>query len=236
MFAKIGENLRQPKPFYSIFVVELWERFGYYGMQAILVYYMIQKLGYTDETSFNVWSALVALVYGFNVIGGYVGDHYFGIKRTIVLGALVLAIGYFLLGIPNREVMFMGMGLIAAGTGLFKVNPASLLSKCYTEGDPRIDGAFTLYYMAINIGSMLSMLLVPILAVHFGWSVGFWACSAGLVITVIYFLWTSRWMQHIDSPAGLKSINLFRLLLRIIHFISSLYNIRLASSISPSEY
>ncbi len=210
MLVKIGENLRQPKPFYVIFVVEMWERFGYYGMQAILVYYMIQKLGYRDADSFNIWSAMVALVYGFTVIGGYVGDRYLGIKRTIVLGALVLAIGYFLLGIPNAGVMFAGMGLIAVGTGLFKVNPSSLLSKCYADKDPRIDGAFTLYYMAINIGSMFSMLLVPVIATHFGWSVGFWTCSAGLVVTVIYFLVTSSWMKHIDSPVGLAPMKVLR--------------------------
>jgi POT family proton-dependent oligopeptide transporter len=210
MFVKIKENLHQPKPFYVIFMIEMWERFGFYGMQAILVYYMIQKMGYPDSKSFDVYAALVALVYGFTSIGGYIGDHYLGTKRTIILGALVLAIGYFLLGIPDHNVMFFGMGLVAVGTGLFKANPPSLLSKCYQEGDSRIDGAFTLYYMAINIGSFFSLAFVPVLADHFGWSVGFWASSAGLLITLINFLMTYSWMKHIDSPVGHAPLKMLR--------------------------
>ena len=204
MLGKIGENLRQPKPFYVIFVIEMWERFGFYGMQAILVYYMIHKMGYEDKVAFNVYAALVALLYGFMVLGGWVGDKILGIKRTILLGAFFLAVGYFLLGVPETHVMFLGMGTIAVGNGLFKANPSSLLSKCYEEGNPRIDGAFTLYYMAINIGSFFSFAFVPILADRYGWSVGFWTSSVGLLVAIIYFVSTYHWAKQVDSPVGLR--------------------------------
>lgn len=173
MFARIGENLRQPKPFYVIFSIEMWERFGFYGMQSLLVYYMIHTIGYSDAKAFDVYAALVALVYGFMSIGGFIGDKVLGIQRTIILGACFLAAGYFLLGMGKEPLLFLGMGCIAVGNGFFKSNPSSLLSKCYREGDPRIDGSFTLYYMAINIGAFVSIIVAPIVAAHYSWSIGF---------------------------------------------------------------
>ncbi|HAF3782153.1 TPA: dipeptide/tripeptide permease [Salmonella enterica] len=147
--------LQQPRPFFMIFFVELWERFGYYGVQGILAVFFVKQLGFSQEQAFITFGAFAALVYGLISIGGYVGDHLLGTKRTLVLGAIVLAIGYFMTGMSllNPDLIFIALGTIAVGNGLFKANPASLLSKCYQPKDPRLDGAFTLFYMSINIGS-----------------------------------------------------------------------------------
>ena len=199
--------LKQPKPFYMIFFIEAWERFGYYGMQAILVLYLVRKFGMNDAQSFNTYSAFTALLYALVSIGGYIGDNIIGTKRTIVLGAIILALGYLLLGMKQEHWMYLGMGVICVGNGLFKANPSSLLSKCYKQSDPRIDGAFTLYYMAINLGSLVSMILVPIVAQRYGWSYGFWLCGLGLVLAIINFFMCYGWVKHIGSPVGLQPMN-----------------------------
>ena len=135
--------LQQPRPFFMIFFVELWERFGYYGVQGVLAVFFVKQLGFSQEQAFVTFGAFAALVYGLISIGGYVGDHLLGTKRTIVLGALVLAIGYFMTGMSllKPDLIFIALGTIAVGNGLFKANPSSLLSTCYEKNDPRLDGA-----------------------------------------------------------------------------------------------
>ena len=203
------QMLKQPKPFYMIFFVEAWERFGYYGMQALLVLYLVKEMGMTDKMAFNTYSAFTALLYALVSVGGYIGDNILGTKRTMVLGAIFLSAGYYLLGSSSHHLVYLGMGTICAGNGLFKANPSSLLSKCYDHQDPRIDGAFTLYYMAINLGSLFSMVLAPVVSRHFGWEWGFWLCSIGLLLALVNYSLCYGWVKHIGSPVGLQPINWF---------------------------
>lgn len=166
---------KQPKSFYLIFSIELWERFGFYGLQGILAIYLTQVLGMSETQSFTLFAAFTALVYGFVAIGGWLGDKVLGTKRVIVLGTLVLIVGYALVAYSGHDVelVYIGLATIAVGNGLFKANPSSLLSTCYDKNDPRLDGAFTMYYMSINIGSLFSMIATPWLAKHYGWDVAF---------------------------------------------------------------
>jgi POT family proton-dependent oligopeptide transporter len=179
---------KQPKAFYLIFSIELWERFGYYGLQGIMAVYLVKQLGMSEADSITLFSSFSALVYGLVAIGGWLGDKVLGTKRVIMLGAIVLAIGYAgcMVG-HDAAVVYMGMATIAVGNGLFKANPSSLLSTCYSKDDPRLDGAFTMYYMSINIGSFFSMLATPWLAAKFGWSVAFSLSVVGMLITVVNF-------------------------------------------------
>lgn len=206
--------LRQPKPFYAVFMVEFWERFGFYGMWAILAYYFVKQMHLSEAESYNLFSAFTALLYALTSIGGYIGDKIVGTKRTIVIGTVFLMAGYFLLGF--HSLTFTALGVIAVGNGLFKANPASLLSKCYESNDPRLDGAFTMYYMSVNIGSGLSMLLVPTIQSHFGFSWGFWAASIGLVIGLANYLMMYHWMKGVASEAGKKPIHWPKLIAVII--------------------
>jgi len=208
--------LKQPKPFYMIFFIEAWERFGFYGMQAILVLYLVRHFGMSDAQSFDTYSAFTALLFALVSVGGYIGDNVIGTKRTIVLGAITLAIGYVLLGMKSEHCIYLGMGVICVGNGFFKANPGSLLSKCYAKNDVRIDGAFTLYYMAINVGSFISMILVPLIVHHYGWSYGFWACALGLVLAIINFFMCYSWVTHIGSPVGLQPVNWLALIFVIL--------------------
>lgn len=198
--------LNQPKPFYIIFLIEMFERFGFYGMQALLVAYMIHERGFSDKDAFSLLAAFSALASGLMYVGGILGDRFFGIKRTLLLGAIVLALGYFLIGLPDPKWLYRGLGFIIVGNTLFKANPSNLLSRCYRPGDHRIDGAFTLYYMAINLGSFVSTALAPIVASHYGWSVAFWMSAIGLLLTIANFIICYDWVKDIDTAAGLKPI------------------------------
>ncbi|MCL9782851.1 dipeptide/tripeptide permease DtpA [Vibrio sp. S4M6] len=214
---------KQPKQFYLIFSIEFWERFGYYGMQAILTVYLVQILGMKESTSFVLFGAFSALVYGFVAAGGWIGDKVLGTKRTITLGAIFLTVGYALLGLSTGKshlggetFIFIAMGVITVGNGLFKANPSSLLSKCYEENDPRLDGAFTMYYMAINLGSFFSMLLTPYVAVKLGYGMAFGVSAAGLIITVVNFVFCQRMLKGVGSPADLAPLNMGKTLVVII--------------------
>ncbi|MDF2530089.1 MAG: tppB [Gammaproteobacteria bacterium] len=207
------DSFKQPKPFYMIFFIEAWERFGFYGMQAILVLYMIKNFNITDADSFNIYSAFTALLYSLTSVGGYIGDNILGTKRTMVLGSFILTLGYFLLSLEKSGLFYYALGVIVVGNGLFKANPSSLLSKCYDSNDHRIDGAFTLYYMAINIGSFFSMLFVPVIAQKYGWGLGFRTCSIGLVIAILNYFLCYKWVKNISSSAGSRPMSLKNLLI-----------------------
>ncbi len=199
------------KPFALIFFIELWERFGYYGMQALIVVYFINHLGYSDAMATITFGCFSALVYAFISVGGYVGDRILGTKRTMLFGAVVLAIGYALLSYHPEQTIFYALGTIIAGNMLFKANPSSLVAKLYHPGDHRVDGAFTMYYMAINVGSFFSMVICPILQVRYGFGSAFIVCSAGLVIAIISYLLFKRIIKDIGSDPDFKPLDYKRL-------------------------
>ncbi|AVR06046.1 dipeptide/tripeptide permease DtpA [Pluralibacter gergoviae] len=208
---------KQPKAFYLIFSVELWERFGFYGLQSIMAVYLVKQLGMSEADSITLFSSFSALVYGLVAIGGWLGDKVLGTKRVIVLGAIVLAIGYALVAWSGHDagVVYAGMATIAVGNGLFKANPSSLLSTCYAKDDPRLDGAFTMYYMSVNIGSFFSMLATPWLAAHYGWSVAFALSVVGMVLTVINFLFCQKWVKQYGSKPDFAPVHFGKLLATI---------------------
>ncbi|UJF18333.1 dipeptide/tripeptide permease DtpA [Vibrio sp. SS-MA-C1-2] len=206
--------MKQPKQFYLIFSIEFWERFGFYGMQAILTVYMVKILGLNESSSFILFAAFSALIFGSVAIGGWIGDKVIGTKRTITLGAIFLTVGYFLLGFSaylgkdgSPLWIYVSMGVITMGNGLFKANPSSLLSKVYKKDDPRLDGAFTMYYMAINLGSFFSMILTPLIAEKYGYGLAFGVSAIGLLITVINFALCKKMVGDIGSEPDLKPVN-----------------------------
>ncbi|MBQ2137511.1 MAG: dipeptide/tripeptide permease, partial [Selenomonas sp.] len=145
-----------------------------------------------------------AMVYGYVSIGGFIGDKVLGTQRTIALGAVVLMVGYIMMGLAgsNKDLVFLALGAIACGNGIFKANPSSLLSKLYEDAEEELDSAFTMYYMAVNIGSFVSMLLVPIIGAQYGLSLGFMICAMGLVLAIGGFVSFRYLVKGIDSPVG----------------------------------
>lgn len=161
---------RHPRrAFFVLFFVEIWERFGYYGMASLLVLYMVQRLDFGDARADIIWGAFSALVYCVPILGGYIGDRVLGARRTLVLGAIALGLGYVLLSVPLSMTLFPAMGLIALGGGLFKINPNNLVSRLYEGEHSKLDILFTIYYMSLNIGSFFSILLTPWIKDHPSW-------------------------------------------------------------------
>ncbi|BES84915.1 dipeptide/tripeptide permease DtpA [Pectobacterium araliae] len=213
---------KQPKAFYLIFSIELWERFGYYGLQGIMAVYLVKMLGMSETDSITLFSSFSALVYGFVAIGGWLGDKVLGTKRVIVLGAIVLAFGYTMIAYSGHSVMwvYIGMATIAVGSGLFKANPSALLSTCYEKDDPRLDGAFTMYYMSVNIGSFFSMLATPWLAAHYGWSVAFSLSVVGMILTLVNFMFCRKWVSAHGSHVDFQPINLSKLAMTLVGIVA----------------
>ncbi len=199
----------QSRSFTTIFLIEMWERFGYYGMQALIVYYMVQRLDFPDERASLVWGAAAALIYVAPAIGGWIGDKILGTRRTMLLGAVILAIGYSLMVVPGESVWFLfcALGVIVVGNGLFKANAGNLVRKIYEGDDSRIDSAFTIYYMAVNLGAMISQLLTPWLKDYvndhygngLGWHVAFAVCAVGLLLGLANYALMRRALGHIGS-------------------------------------
>ena len=208
---------KQPKSFYMLFMLEFWERFGFYVMNTIIVYYyFVKHLGFSQVEAINIFGAFCGFLWGFMVFGGYLGDKYFGTKRTLIFGAFVLFLGYFSLAFADRYTVFIALGLIAAGEGLFKANPASLLSKCYEENDPRLHTAYTYYYMAINVGALIASFLAPALAEYFSWRVAFIISAIGMLCALSNFVIYKKAIKHIGSGPDLIPFKFSKLIVMII--------------------
>jgi proton-dependent oligopeptide transporter, POT family len=157
------------RAFLVLFFMEVWERWGYYGMTSVLVLYMVQQRRFDDARADTVWGAFSALVYSMPMLGGYLGDHVLGLRRTMVLGAATLGLGYLLLSVPIDAVLFPAMGVIALGNGLFKVNPNNLVSRLHEGEHSKLDILFTIYYFSLQIGAFVSILLTPWIKDHPNW-------------------------------------------------------------------
>ena len=207
----------QTRSFTTIFLIEMWERFGFYGMQALIVYYMVQRLEFPDERATLVWGAAAALIYVAPAIGGWIGDKVLGTRRTMLLGAAVLSVGYTLLVVPGQSVWFLfcALGVIVVGNGLFKANAGNMVRKIYEGDDSRIDSAFTIYYMSVNLGAMISQLLTPWLKDYvneqygneLGWHVAFAVCAIGLLLGLFNYGLMRRFMAHIGSEPDELPLN-----------------------------
>jgi POT family proton-dependent oligopeptide transporter len=201
--------------FTTLFLVEMWERFGYYGMTAVVLLYMVEKLGYGDDRANLTFGAFTAMVYAAPALGGWIGDRVLGSRRMTVIGALVLTLGYVLLAIPGGP-LFAALGVVAVGNGLFKANPANLVSKVY-EGEPsKVDSAFTLYYMAVNVGATFSQILTPLIAIWAGWHAAFGVCAAGMLLSIVNYLFMRRHLAHVGSPPDFEPLDLRKLALVLL--------------------
>src|SRR3990167_1798895 len=196
----------QPRAFYMIFMLEIWERFGFYTTQGLLTLYFIRGLGMTDVNAYYTFGAFSALLYGMVAVGGFIGDHLFGTKRTLVLGLIVLAMGYLALALLQSTHIYSALALIAIGNGLFKANPSNLLSRCYDKNDPRLHGGFTLYYMAINLGAIIALIMGPTLSSHFGYSYAYFASFIGILLGLVNYGFQRQHIANIQTSADNRII------------------------------
>lgn len=183
--------LGHPVGLFYLFFAELWERFSFYGMRALLTLYMInvifEKLVERDYATAAVYASYGSLVYASTVIGGKISDQILGMRNSIFLGGILMAIGHFVLAIENDMAFFLALALIIVGNGFFKPNISTFVGTLYPHGDPKKDSGFTIFYMGINIGGWIAPLLCGWLAVKYGWHYGFGLAGIGMLTGLIVF-------------------------------------------------
>jgi POT family proton-dependent oligopeptide transporter len=184
---------RHPKALPYLFLTEMWERFGFYVVQGLLVLYMTKQFGYSDSKSYTILGMFTALAYISPMIGGYLADAVLGFKQAILWGSIFLIVGYALMAVPGDNLFYIALATIIVGTGLFKPNISSLLGALYKPGDPGRDSGFTIFYIGINVGVLLSGISSGTVKAHFGWHVGFALASVGLIIGLITFWIGLKW-------------------------------------------
>jgi POT family proton-dependent oligopeptide transporter len=200
-----------PRPLWMLFMSEFWERFAFYGIRWALVLYIVAQFhagSATGEAPANlIYGAYLALVYAAAIFGGYVADRILGYQRSILLGAVVMATGLFMISMPNEQIFKLGLATIIAGNGLFKPNISTMVGKLYPVGDPRRDSGFTIFYMGINAGAFFAPILTGILASNiFGteampaYKYVFIAAGFGMLVSLVWFYFGRRQLQGIGRP------------------------------------
>lgn len=176
-----------PKALPYLFFTEMWERFGFYVVQGMLVLFMTKAFDFSDNRSFTILGIFTALAYIAPIAGGFLADKILGFKQAIVWGGIFLIIGYALLALPGDGDFYLALATIIVGTGLFKPNISSLLGALYPDNDSGRDSGFTIFYIGINLGVLLSGFCSGYIKNHFGWHAGFALASMGLVLGLIIF-------------------------------------------------
>jgi len=203
-----SELFGHPKGLFYLFFAELWERFSYYGMRALLTLYMVNEFfswmtdeAYREEVSFGIFAAYGSLVYATPVLGGMIADKFIGFKKSIMLGGILMALGHFFMAFYfdtdmfgfdatsiNNFFFYAALALLIIGNGFFKPNISSMVGRLYPEGDDRRDSGFTIFYMGINAGAFLAPLACGWLGYEFGWHYGFGAAGVGMIAGLLVFM------------------------------------------------
>jgi proton-dependent oligopeptide transporter, POT family len=207
------EPLGHPKGLFMLFFAEMWERFSYYGMRAILIFYLTQHWLFGDGKSNLIYGAYTALVYITPVLGGYLADRYLGARKAVVFGGILIALGHFAMVVegdggqsdPTINVFWLALALIIVGTGFLKANISVMVGQLYRLTDIRRDAAYTIFYMGINVGAALGTILVAYLGQTVGWGYGFGLAGIGMVAGLIVFVLGKKVLLGAGEPPTLLS-------------------------------
>ncbi len=195
-----GTWLGHPKGLFVLFFAEMWERFSYYGMRALLIFYLTKHWLFSDGEAGIIYGAYTALVYITPVVGGYLADRYLGQRKAVLFGAVLLTLGHFFMAFegspragsvdnPVIYVFWMALALIIVGSGFLKANISVIVGQLYPRTDVRRDGAYTIFYMGINLGAALGSLLCGYIGETYGWGYGFGLAGIGMLAGLIVFIW-----------------------------------------------
>lgn len=199
-------RIEHPKGLYFLFTVEMWERFSYYGMRALLTLYMVKYLLFSTEKAGSVYGMYTGFVYLTPLIGGYLADRYLGPKKCILIGGILMMLGHFSMALPGLPFFYTALGLLIIGNGFFKPNISTLVGRLYDgEKDGKRDAGFTIFYMGINIGAFLAPLVCGTLGEKIGYHYGFAAAGVGMLIGLIIYLWgKDKYCKDIGNNACLE--------------------------------
>lgn len=191
----------QPRQLWMLFFTEMWERFSFYGMRALLILYMTNVLKMADDSANFQYAAYNALVYTTPLLGGWLADRYLGYRKSILLGGILMAIGHLVLALPQDFTFFLGLGFLISGNGFFKPNISSLLGRFYEANDPRKDTGYSIFYMGVNIGAFLGSMICGYLGQKVNWHYGFGLAGIFMILGLIVFTYFKHTLDSKgDSP------------------------------------
>jgi len=178
----------------------MWERFSFYGMRALLVLYLTKSFRFSDNAAYAIYGSYSALVYTTPVIGGLLADRLLGYRKAVTLGAILMALGHFAMAVESLPVFYLALALLICGNGFFKPNISSIVGRLYAEDDPRRDSAFTIFYMGINLGALLSPLGCGYLGERYGWHWGFGLAGIGMLLGLFVFWRAQPLLEGVADP------------------------------------
>ena len=205
------DTLGHPRPLWMLFMTEFWERFAIYSVSWALALYIVAQFYHGDPSgqawASKIYGAYTALVYATGIFGGYIADKVIGYQRSILLGAVVMAIGLFTVMLPSRDAMLYGLAMVIVGDGLFKPNISSMVGQLYRADDERRDRGFTLFYMGINGGAFAAPLVTGWMASYFtstplveNYRIVFGAAGVGMVLSFLWFWFGRRGLRGVGRP------------------------------------
>mgnify|MGYP003112785443 CR=1 FL=1 len=200
------ELFGHPVGLYILFFTEMWERFSYYGMRAILVLYLVSAttegnagLGWSQAEALALYGWYTMLVYVVSIPGGILADKVFGQKKAVLIGGIILVIGHGILAVEEMWAFYTGLGLIIAGVGLLKPNISTMVGGLYKEGDIRRDKGFTIFYIGINVGAFLSSIIVGTVGEVYGWHYGFGLAGIAMALGLLVYLWGQKYLTNVGN-------------------------------------
>jgi len=205
------ELFGHPVGLFILFFTEMWERFSYYGMRAILVLYLVQAttdsnpgLGWTNGEALALYGWYTMLVYVASIPGGWIADKFLGQKKSVLYGGILLVAGHSILAIEEYWAFYTGLGLIVAGVGMLKPNISTMVGGLYKQGDIRRDKGFTIFYIGINVGAFLSSLIVGYVGEVHGWHYGFGLAGIGMAMGLIQYLVGQKYLKNVGNFLGVS--------------------------------
>jgi proton-dependent oligopeptide transporter, POT family len=197
---------KHPKQLYLLFFTEMWERFSFYGMKALLLAYMVTQLDFAEPKGYAILGSYAALVYTMPMFGGFFADRYLGYRRAILFGGILMTVGHLVLAIPQDWSFFYGMAFIICGNGFFKPNISSLVGTLYKDDDPRKDSGFSIFYMGINIGAALGGLLCGYVGQKINWHYGFGLAGIFMVLGLVVFIIGKNSLGEKGLPPSIENL------------------------------
>ena len=214
--------LGHPKGVFVCFFTEMWERFSFYGMKALLLLYLLKHHGFGDDAGYDLIGAYGGLVYAVPVIGGLLADRWLGMRKAVVLGGVLLCLGHLGMAVEGQQahmvdgkmvrdagalqVFYLSLALIIMGVGFLKPNISTIVGKLYAEDDPRRDSGFTLFYAGINVGGLFAGLICAFLGETYGWKYGFGAAGVGMLAGLGMFLWGQKYLHGHAEPRDVAAL------------------------------
>lgn len=202
--------LGHPKGLFVLFLTEMWERFSFYGMRAILILFLVDHVqggfGWPEADALKLYGVNLMMVYVLGIPGGILADRYIGQKNVVLWGGIMQCIGHFLLTLRSESIFMVGLGFIAMGTGLLKPNISTMVGALYEKGAIRRDSGFTIFCMGINIGGMLAAAIVGFVGEVYGWHYGFGLSGFGMLIGMVTFLSGQKHLEQIGTKPQKRNV------------------------------